>query len=677
MPFAVSGATDPVVPTGPVEPIRSSFRSAAAGAMMCSLMVFLMVASSLSPFIGVTDVDDSEPLPGHSLNMMSVTLTTSATLSSPAYVGEPVTFYATGTSDIADVTITFQIFFNATLPGPVNNTESPYEILYDENPGSVETTYTYDEPGCWSGSSGTYYIAVVWATDGVTVMSASRIVYVIENRDPYFSPEPQPAYDAVKDVPININTTVFDADDDTLVVDWDFGDGTEHGTNVTGPAEGGVYVSQVHAWSPYVEPGEGEYYVYYELNITLDDGQDNIVSFLSTIRIWVPRNGVPTVAISGPFRADPSDAVPFAANATDREGEPLTWTFDFGDGTIEVYHTDATAPSTLVWMNVTHVFGVIGNFTVRVYVTDVVYPNVVLYHNVSSKVDIRIAVNVLPAVQEKISVSSDNPMIQSAIGGVVVKFTLDVLDSDGDVLTAVWDFGDGTDSVTNVTPGGTKTYRLTQYHNFTVPGSPNITVEVTDGRLGHEVLRYRIINVSLNNSGPKFVGVAILYPAETGDFVVPNGTVGVSGTIKDAELDTLYVTVKFGDGTPWVNLSLSEFVNGNATFSVNHSYTRTGEYSLSIVVTDGISGLGKHTVYSNLTVKVQEIRVEVKSVWSWWDYTCLGIAFALPVLIIAWMVLISRRHRMLEDAGVTVEQYMARKREISRELRQRQKEGGL
>ena len=51
--------------------------------------------------------------------------------------------------------------------------------------------------------------------------------------------------------------------------------------------------------------------------------------------------------------------------------------------------------------------------------------------------------NAIPSVVDEIAMSDESPAIDTAVGSVIVKFTLQVYDGDGDVLTVAWDMDDG------------------------------------------------------------------------------------------------------------------------------------------------------------------------------------------------------------------------------------------
>jgi hypothetical protein len=363
--------------------------------------------------------------------------------------------------------------------------------------------------------------------------------------------------------------------------------------------------------------------------------------------------------------------VEFQANATDGEGEPLTWVFDFGDGSaIEVYHTASGAANVTVWNNVTHVFLSTGTYDVTMYVCDVPVVDPGFPHNQSEVVTIAIVENQPPGIADSITASDENPLINWTTGNASVILTMWANDLDGDPLLVTWNFSDGSPDATNSTAGGsTGIFYFTQVHGFTSLGRYNVTANVSDGN-GHWVTTYRIINVTSDNNPPELVAAAdIIYPPGRGDYAIPNETVSITYIFSDREFDSLTFLVDWGDGSPVLNVTLAEYVNGNLTLVVSHNYSSIGTYIVNLNVTDNRIGKGQHAFNLSFNVKIALEPIATVDYWSWWDFASLSLFLMIPVVIVVWLVFARRRQRELDDAGVTYDQWLVRKKEIQEELK--------
>lgn len=463
--------------------------------------------------------------------------------------------------------------------------------------------------------------------------------------------------------PLYISVRVYDTDNDTINVTWNWGDGTPDDVNTTEPAFAFQEVNQTHMYNPTSEPGMGNYYVNYTLNITLDDGTGNYNWKDFIVHVYVPDNIAPQVNLveqSGTF--DPSDSAPVSANAADEEGEALTWTFVYND-TVSDFFTEVKtspvgAPNAIVWMNTTHVFGVEGIYLVRVSVTDRVGVNQFdESHNITvGPVTYTVLANRLPSVSDNISMTSSNPVIIDAVLGYTnITYSITARDKDGEILNATWDFDDGTPQVYNTSSGGIDVYKFIQWRNYTTTGQFNVTVNITDGRPGHEVVRYLLVNVTSTNLPPGLRGFQ--YNLSKGVYALPNEIINFTLILTDPEHNPIEVIVDFGDNSPKLYFNLTDYVDVNITLKFNHSYAVKGEFNITITFTDNRVGLFDHIKNVSIRIRVDVPRVVVRDIWSWWDYTSLGLVCLMPVLIVARMAMISRRRRRLEGEGFTLEEW--------------------
>lgn len=507
---------------------------------------------------------------------------------------------------------------------------------------------------------------------------------------PEFVQLPPNPFPATWNATCNFTAWVFDAENDIMTVTWEWGDGSPLEVSYTGDTTpyGGYWLLQNdHIYNPYV-PGrgndEGTDNVTFLMNITLDDGNGNNVSSTTLVVVVLLRNNGPSAATLTlpPGVVDPSSTVYLNTSSADLEGDQLTWTYVFNDSVSDymtiVNHTPRSAANQTVWSNITAVFGAEGYYNVTIYVSDALVPYQVFPHNLSVTYGpIHVATNKKPQVQSVITVNPGSPIINSTIGYVEVEFTIEASDPDGDVLNLTWDFGDGTTNATNESVGaGTQSF--TQVRNYTNGGSFNISVTVTDGRPGHEVVVYQILNVSSTNRPPSVVRFNFTYAAL--DYALTNETVNFTLVIFEPERDLIELIIDFGDNSPRVYMNLTEFVDYNVTALFNHTFKDLGNYTVKIWYTDNKIGVFNHTKSSNVTVKVKNPVVIVPIIWSWWDFTSLGLFCMIPVVIAIQFLFMARRRRAIESEGMSVDEWKLRKSqsldmELEKELERQKKMG--
>jgi len=557
-----------------------------------------------------------------------------------AYVGDTVTFFANATSD-SGTTLNFTIYYDYLLANGSINPCSPVSVDTTPNPGSISKTYVYNAPGNYTYSDDNQYVVHLVINDGMGGWrNSTRYVTIVESWAPEFTPSPLQIIDWEIGVPLNLSVTCWDKDDDNLTLTWDFGDGTDIATNLTGPAALGVVCSQTHAWNPDPEDlyGLGDTYITYYLNLSLTDGCGQWTNTTTEIRLHLPHNFAPqidSVLVDGEWFAavDPGDTVQISASASDAEGEPLTWTFVFNNGTSDyrtvVNHTAGAAPGELVWCNITHVFGSEGRHGVTVNVSDALIPYQVWPHNVSLTVPVDVMLNSAPYAMESINVNPNYPIIWLPDKDyVLVTYSMDVYDPDGDLITVTWAFGDGSPLEVNASEGGICIYCFSQVRNYTEAGWKNVSVVITDGRPGHEIFRNVSVFVNSTNRPPSAVSFQPL-ALGGGIFAWVEEVVEFELVISDPEADPVEVIIDWGDGSPVLWLNLTDYVDKNVTAYFDHTYVIRGNYTITITYTDNQIGILDHTKTYSCGLEVRELG-EIPEFGS-----------VLPVALVLMLVLIA------------------------------------
>ena len=453
---------------------------------------------------------------------------------------------------------------------------------------------------------------------GITCLSAIVFSQELSNENGpiirmagYYAPEvyPQPEIIGDAGATTSVWVLVFDGDGDVLHVEFEWGDGTPNGTYDSAP--GYEEITVYHIWSPPPIQGVGGYDVPYTLNITASDPDGRTTTESVPVSIFVGFNGCPQQNVTAPLYADPADVVLIEAYATDPEGESLTWTFVFNDSSSDflflVYNTGWTSPGETVWNNITHVFGAEGNFSVTLYVSDALPPNQVFPHNVSMKVYVKVQNNQAP-IFTQIDCNPASPMIPEFQGYVDVELTVELMDRDGEVVTGLWDFGDGSSGKTNMSTGGTGLFTFVQMHRYTAIGQYNVSIEFSDGRQDHNRSEFLIVTVTPANMPPEVIlfSLGAYGPPNKPPIDFVGEAVPFRAVISDSEHDSIELVWDFGDGEPHVYDNVTQYVDGNATSWVNHTFVNPGNYTIMIWYTDGESGYGDHSKeYSFYYVEVR------------------------------------------------------------------------
>jgi uncharacterized protein (TIGR03382 family) len=302
----------------------------------------------------------------------------------------------------------------------------------------------------------------------------------------------------INDLTISCTNSSVDTDGTIVRLLWDFGDGTYSGR-----------ANPSHTFA-----AAGTYDV--TLSMVDDDGDTGS----RTEQITVVADQPPTAQFG--FTTDLL-SVEFTDTSTDADGTIVAWSWSFGDG----------ATSTL--QNPRYTYGAAGTYSVVLTVTD---------DN-----------GTYDAFSTQVTVIANAPPIagfSSATSELTATFTDASADSDGEVASWMWSFGDGTYSGVQ-----------SPSHTYARPGSYTVTLTVTDD-IGDTASATTTVVVAQSNSAPS---AGFNYGA--------NGlVVTFRDTSSDANGSIVGWTWSFGDG---------------ATSSERHpiyTFGRPGTYTVALTVTD-------------------------------------------------------------------------------------------
>jgi hypothetical protein len=504
---------------------------------------------------------------------------------------------------------------------------------------------------------------------------------VLDNTPPYiFGPPPSRLVNSEQVESFEV--LIIDWENDTLNITWDWGDGTTSFNQTTesdwtfNESLGLAYfrVVQTHAWFPPIIQNAGDFQVDYSVVLYVDDGMGGLADTSASPTVVTVKvvNGYPrglSLTIPSPV-FEPNVMVPISANATDKEGESLNWTFEIYDiswGLLyrEIVFTPAGTPNQMVWANITYLFTIEATYLVNVSVTDLLSPYdedpSFFPHNNSASTSVIIKMNAIPTLLETVNMAPD-PYINTSIGYIEVLFWVDVGDTDGDNLTVDWDFGSGY-VFQNITQGSATVY---QAMNFTDEGTWTLVINVTDGYPGgsHNISRNYTINVTSNNKPPTVEVYGRYWPGLDVNVSSPTNTENVtfSFVFSDPENDTISVFVDFGDNTT-AYFNVTDYIGGLAYLNFTHIFARDGNFTVSVRYTDGRIGDPQisHIRYANFSViRVRTPLPPVPNPWNWWDSVSLGMFLMVPISIIGWTVLAARRRKRIEEEGYSYDEWKLR-----------------
>ncbi|MFO7538925.1 MAG: PKD domain-containing protein [Chloroflexota bacterium] len=274
-------------------------------------------------------------------------------------------------------------------------------------------------------------------------------------------------------------------------------------------------------------------------------------SATATLTILMDGENQPPIVDAGPDQtAVVNTVVQFNGSASDPDGDPLTFAWNFGDGN--------GASGTLT---PSHGYQEIGLYTVTLTVSDT------FGHVVSDTLQVTVVAEELFAVDAGLD-REGNEGSQIAFSGVIT----DTGSSDPYLIE--WNFGDGSTAEGSLTPS----------HAYADNGIYTVTLTVTnsESQVASDTLLVTVHNVAptVTAAVDQHVGIGETVSAILATFSDPGW------------LDTHTAVIDWGDGTVTAGV-----VDQTAqTVSGAHTYTATGVYTVTIMVTDNDGDQGSDTL---------------------------------------------------------------------------------
>jgi PKD repeat protein len=322
-----------------------------------------------------------------------------------------------------------------------------------------------------------------------------------------------------------------------------------------------TYSSNVSAdWFDFNSFGVGKY----QITITATDkdldrgAPDQLPASVSrTVNvIYTPPQAVLTISTPPAGRLEGSAIAFDATESIDPDGNPLTYVWNFGDGTLGQGATP------------THVYADNGNYQVKLVVVDP--------YNVASVTQSLVIQNVAPTVQATSSATAEE----------AAPFTLDLALSDPgkDTASLLVDWGDG-DSQTYTSDGRKEhVYR---------DGGNQYTIRVSAADEDGTYPNLYTATVDVLNAPPVIADSPAFLTAEA------NQAIDMNVTVVDGVNDVLTYAWDFDDDPPQAEVDLSH---------VSHAYAAEGVFSVSLTVTDsdGLSAMATWDVVVGSPVSFTE-----------------------------------------------------------------------
>jgi ABC-type transport system substrate-binding protein len=277
----------------------------------------------------------------------------------------------------------------------------------------------------------------------------------------------------------------------------------------------------------------------------------------ATMLVSVTANGPPTVSLPSTKLVQVKIATAFNATASDPDGDPLRFTWIWGDGKTSV----TTVPTA------THTYAQKSpGILMKVYADDL---TTLSGHNKSASCTVTVTGAASVPVITSFTVNNLTTGI-SALQGQPLWFTGSAKDSGGDAMTFQFKFGDGVwyNVTTDPAPPANQIATFSVAHPYSNSGTYTAYLYVTDGQ-DTKTSPSRIVTVTPVNQPPI---VQDLNPISA----PLGGTVSVSATAFDPDGDVLKYTWNFGDSTPLV-----------VGQSVTHVYHAAGVFTYAVWVDDG------------------------------------------------------------------------------------------
>jgi hypothetical protein len=486
---------------------------------------------------------------------------------------------------------TLQVNVPFTFTVSVEDPEGdPMIVTWDFGDGTPNATNTSTGAGVKVFTQEHTYTSLALPPSGLTITVnasdynpsnnaiISATVYVTQpNNPPSVSSglTMDPPFRAYLDQWTNWSVGAADSEDTDITFTWAWDDGTFNVTTLSQSAPGaGIVSSVMHKWA---------FTATYNVEVFADDGTGlpgHNVS-LAALQYDVVLNAPPDTPSISPISGIEGLWTDCIASSSDLDGDGLTFTWDWGNGTYNVTHEVGTG---LLTSSVKNMWATPGNYAVTVYVDD---GRIEPGHNVSAST----VAAVSPAGTELRPGSlSLVPRPSKVYVDTEVTFNASAVDVNGDAITFDIEFGDGgTATASSNGASASRQYALPEFtHSYTATGTYTVNLTASDAVGPSAPLA---ITVDVSENEPPYL---VLAERAAGSY---NRTLTlIPSLVLDNDTDVLNVWYDWDDGNESA---------GSVTHEGQHIYLSIGNFNVTVWVNDN-TGLPGHNVSKNLTVTINE-----------------------------------------------------------------------
>ncbi len=457
------------------------------------------------------------------------------------------------------------------------------------------------------GDNGVYVVSVMVEDDDLGVGSGTFTV-TVDNVAP--SVDPGGPYEVDENEPVTLSLHVTDPGSDDVVVTYDWGDGFSETTTHTFYSNGATpdpFPSPDvrpldlldHATHTYGDNGV------YTVTLTVEDDDGGVTVAHTTVTVDNVDPTIIDMSNDGPL--DEGGVLTGTATATDQGSDDLTFTWDWGDGTIDAitHYNSGASPDPYPSPNInpitandvaSHTYADNGTYTVTVTVRDDDGGSATQQFDVQvSNVDptLDAADNQTAAEGALFTMAQmmfSDPGFTSPTAGTNETFTYDIHWGDN---TAEADLAPS--SVTNGNVGIATTGTIDDSHTYADNGTYTVTVIVRDDDGGSATQQFDVlvsnVDPTLDTADNQTAAEGALFPMAQMMFSDPGFTSPTAGTS-----ETFTYDIDWGDNTLETGLAPSTVTNGSAgvpstgTIDDSHTYADNGTYTVTVTVYDDDGG---------------------------------------------------------------------------------------
>lgn len=419
----------------------------------------------------------------------------------------------------------------------------------------------------WAGGSATEFRWGVTAYNSAgeeSTQSPNVRYFLASNQAPICDPE-SPAETSTANVgqTITFRADCYDYEGQWYAAAWDDDTGPPTSQYYSGPSSTTWSPSQSYAWST-----TGRHSV---SMATLDmaGAESNYVTWYVDVVSNTPPNAPSTP--SGVSSGTTGVAYAFSTTTTDPEGDPITYTFDWGDGTVSTTNSvtsGTTASKSHSWSNP-------GSYCVRAKATD--SSGASSAYSSCRTVEIASSAGSAP--------STPAPPTGAATGttGAAYWYSTSATDPDGQDVRITFDWGDGTSDESGPVASGAV---VSTWHMWASAGTYCVRAKATDsGGAASAYSECTQVAITAAQPGAPFAPSTPTGPTDT--------SLGMSSTYStsgwDPDGDQIRYCFQWGDGS---SESCTPFGASGAVGSASHTWTAQGSYCVRAYAQDRSARIG-------------------------------------------------------------------------------------